>query len=239
MKHVLIVVSLAAVGMMVLSSGIARAAEDAPKPAKLVISWTTEMHVGISAAEVGRQLAENPELLAKVNAKLLEAKKADDEWAAETRPKHSELWKQARAAKKDGDDAGYKKLRKEADALKIAYMEMMGKFNAEVLAMLPSDEARLQVRADMVFLTGKRTFEKLELTQKQWDAIRVLCTEGVKPNPKMRSYVRQDMFPICDAVTKDALTKVLSPEQATTLYERLAKKNPKKWPADQAPKPVE
>jgi hypothetical protein len=232
MKRIL----MPAVAALVLSSVAAYAAETPPKP---VVSWSVERNVGISAGEVAKQLAESPELLAKVNAKLTAAGKTVTAWYAGDSPKMNALTKKSREAKKAGDTETYKKFRKEAEALKAAHIEAMGKVNAEILAMLPDDDARLQVKADVVFLTGKRDFDGLELTEKQLATVRALCTEAVKAKPEARSYLRPDMLSLNKKVVRESLTKALSPDQAVTLYKKLSEKDPKAWPPEKSPAPVE
>jgi hypothetical protein len=185
-----------------------------------------------------------PDVLVKAKVLVAEGEAASKAWHEANDEKLAKLYKDQREARAQKDNDTGNALGKEINALLDARAEDMEKRRAAVLALLPDDETRVKAKAEFFFrslyaMWATSEFFKVQLSQKQVAAMRVLCLEAVKAVPEKRLLTQQDMAPTGCEVLREAFTKVLSPDQAVQAFEKLAKRDKRTWPADQAPQPMQ
>jgi hypothetical protein len=183
-------------------------------------------------------------VLAEAKALVAEAEAAIKAWHKANDAKLAELGKGRAAAQKRGDKDAVTKLQRESNAMTRVFHADLLKRCTAVLAVLPDDETRHAARGEFLYrslhaIYGTKLFFDVGLSEKQTEAMRKLCVEAVKAGPAMRMQHASYLVVPGREVLRQALTKVLSPDQAVQAYKLLAERQPAFWPPEKAPKPLE
>jgi hypothetical protein len=184
------------------------------------------------------------EALAKAKTLIAEAEAVAKVWHKANDAKLAELGKGRAAAQKRGDKDAVTKLQRESNAMTRVFHGDLLKRCTAVLAVLPDDETRHAARGEFLYrslhaIYGTKLFFDVGLSKKQTEAMRKLCVEAVKADLGMRMQHASYMVEPGREVLRQALTKVLSPDQAVQAYKLLAERQPAFWPPEKAPKPLE
>jgi hypothetical protein len=237
MKRALTAVAVFAVAALPLagvSAGEAKKGPLVPITACRAIGMTYEILAGLEL---------EPAVLEKAKALFLDAANVHETWTAHVAPKRTEIWDKVLAAKKAGNKEEEASLRKEVRAIDKALYDGMGKRLAAILAALPDDETRIEAKAEFLYYNLTKdcwattpVFE-LDLSAKQMEVLRAMCVEVIKAKPDLPLNHRASVNATSKGIVTEALTKVLSPDQAVEVYKTLTERDKRVWPPEKVPKP--